>query len=85
VAEAKTKAASADLLIVQGSDAGGHNRAKAALFSIVPAVVDALGGKLPILAAGRRRQRTWPRCRVRSGPTASQAIVNQRLARMTAP
>jgi NAD(P)H-dependent flavin oxidoreductase YrpB (nitropropane dioxygenase family) len=52
VAEAKTKAASADLLIVQGSEAGGHNRAEAALFSIVPAVVDALGGKLPILAAG---------------------------------
>jgi enoyl-[acyl-carrier protein] reductase II len=53
VAEANTKAAAgADLLIVQGSEAGGHNRSEAALFSIVPAVVDALGGKLPILAAG---------------------------------
>lgn len=53
VAEAKTKTdAGADLLIVQGSEAGGHNRSEAALFSIVPAVVDAISGKLPILASG---------------------------------
>jgi enoyl-[acyl-carrier protein] reductase II len=53
VAEANTKAvAGADLLIVQGSEAGGHNRADAALFSIVSAVVDAIGERLPILAAG---------------------------------
>jgi len=53
VAEAKTKTdGGADLLIVQGSEAGGHNRSEAALFSLVPAVIDAIGGKLPILASG---------------------------------
>jgi enoyl-[acyl-carrier protein] reductase II len=53
LAEAKSRAdAGADLLIVQGSEAGGHNRSEAALFSIIPAVVDAMGGALPILASG---------------------------------
>jgi enoyl-[acyl-carrier protein] reductase II len=53
VTEAKTKTdGGADLLIVQGSEAGGHNRSEAALFSIVPAVVDAISRKVPILASG---------------------------------
>jgi dihydroorotate dehydrogenase len=42
----------ADALIVQGSEAGGHNRAAAATMSLLPAVIDALNGALPVIAAG---------------------------------
>jgi NAD(P)H-dependent flavin oxidoreductase YrpB (nitropropane dioxygenase family) len=53
VAEAKTAAArGADALIVQGSEAGGHNRAVAATLSLLPAVIDGLDGTLPVIAAG---------------------------------
>jgi NAD(P)H-dependent flavin oxidoreductase YrpB (nitropropane dioxygenase family) len=38
-------------LVVQGSEAGGHNRADAATFSLLPAVVDAVPS-VPIIAAG---------------------------------
>ena len=38
-------------LVVQGSDAGGHNRAVAATFSLLPAVIDVVA-PLPIVAAG---------------------------------
>jgi enoyl-[acyl-carrier protein] reductase II len=38
-------------LIVQGSEAGGHNRAEAATFSLLPAVVDA-AASVPVIAAG---------------------------------
>lgn len=40
-----------DALIVQGAEAGGHNRASAGLISLLPAVVDAVA-PLPVVAAG---------------------------------
>ena len=36
---------------VQGSEAGGHNHASVALFSLLPAIVDAVA-PLPVIAAG---------------------------------
>lgn len=41
----------ADVIIAQGSEAGGHNKGKAATFSLVPAMIDALG-EVPVVAAG---------------------------------
>ena len=41
----------ADLVIVQGIEAGGHNRSTAGTISLVPAVVDAIA-PVPVLAAG---------------------------------
>jgi enoyl-[acyl-carrier protein] reductase II len=41
----------AQALIVQGSEAGGHNRADAATFSLLPAVGDEIGS-IPVIAAG---------------------------------
>lgn len=41
----------ADLIVVQGIEAGGHNRSTAATFTLVPAVVDAIS-PVPVLAAG---------------------------------
>jgi NAD(P)H-dependent flavin oxidoreductase YrpB (nitropropane dioxygenase family) len=41
----------ADAIIAQGSEAGGHNKGKAATFSLVPATVDAVG-EVPVIAAG---------------------------------
>ena len=38
-------------LVVQGSEAGGHNRAVAATFSLLPAIIDA-APSVPIVAAG---------------------------------
>ncbi|GAB7332659.1 hypothetical protein MBLNU13_g04416t1 [Cladosporium sp. NU13] len=59
VAEAKAavELASPEVLVVQGSDAGGHGLAQSAsVISLVPEVVDMLGaigrGDLPVLAAG---------------------------------
>ena len=42
----------ADLVIAQGEEAGGHNKANTGLFVLLPAMIDALGGKVPVLAAG---------------------------------
>jgi NAD(P)H-dependent flavin oxidoreductase YrpB (nitropropane dioxygenase family) len=53
VAEARAAvAAGAAALVVQGAEAGGHNRSAAALFSLLPAVRDAVGDDVPLLAAG---------------------------------
>jgi enoyl-[acyl-carrier protein] reductase II len=41
----------AQALVVQGSEAGGHNRASAATFSLLPAVIDAVDS-IPVVAAG---------------------------------
>src|SRR5262245_11819919 len=41
----------AQALVVQGSEAGGHNRASAATFSLLPAVIDAVD-TVPVVAAG---------------------------------
>jgi enoyl-[acyl-carrier protein] reductase II len=41
----------AQALIVQGSEAGGHNRAAAATFSLLPAVIDVIES-IPVIAAG---------------------------------
>jgi hypothetical protein len=40
----------AQALVVQGSEAGGHNRAPAATFSLLPAVIDAVPS-VPVVAA----------------------------------
>ena len=40
-----------DLVILQGIEAGGHNRSTAGTFTLVPAVVDAIA-PVPVLAAG---------------------------------
>ncbi len=51
VAQARRAAAAgADLIVAQGTEAGGHNGLRATL-PLVPAVVDAVG-PLPVLAAG---------------------------------
>jgi len=41
----------AQALVVQGSEAGGHNRAAAGTFSLLPAVIDAVAS-VPVVAAG---------------------------------
>jgi nitronate monooxygenase len=41
----------ADVIIAQGTEAGGHGKADRAIFPLVPAVVDAVG-PTPVLAAG---------------------------------
>jgi enoyl-[acyl-carrier protein] reductase II len=52
VAEARAaRRRGAKALIVQGSEAGGHNRADAATFSLLPAVIDAVES-VPVVAAG---------------------------------
>jgi nitronate monooxygenase len=40
-----------DAIIAQGSEAGGHNRSRVALFSLLPAVVDGIA-PVPVIAAG---------------------------------
>lgn len=44
--------AGADAIIAQGWEAGGHVRGQVATMALVPAVVDAVGGHVPVLAAG---------------------------------
>src|ERR1700733_13295379 len=52
VAEAKAAhRRGAQALVVQGSEAGGHNRADAATFSLLPAVIDAVPS-VPVVASG---------------------------------
>jgi NAD(P)H-dependent flavin oxidoreductase YrpB (nitropropane dioxygenase family) len=52
LAEAREAAAAGmDALIVQGTEAGGHNRSGGSLFSLLPVVVDAVA-PVPVLAAG---------------------------------
>ncbi|HEV7320874.1 MAG TPA: nitronate monooxygenase [Ensifer sp.] len=52
-AEAKSAVdAGVDLIIAQGWEAGGHPAGQIATMALVPAVVDAVGGQVPVLAAG---------------------------------
>src|SRR5262249_29675623 len=52
VAEAKAaRRRGAQAVVVQGSEGGGHNRADAATFSLLPAVIDAIDS-VPVIAAG---------------------------------
>jgi nitronate monooxygenase len=44
-------AAKADILVAQGSEAGGHG-ADRGTFDIVPAIVDLAAGRVPVVAAG---------------------------------
>lgn len=41
----------ADAIMVQGSEAGGHNHSNASLFSLTPTIVDAVA-PVPVIAAG---------------------------------
>ncbi|KAJ3083657.1 hypothetical protein HK102_000956, partial [Quaeritorhiza haematococci] len=43
----------ADIIVAQGSEAGGHGaKDNASVFCLVPEVVDAVGDKVPVVAAG---------------------------------
>jgi nitronate monooxygenase len=44
-------AAGADILVVQGTEAGGHGATRG-LVTLVPEIVDTLGGRTPVVAAG---------------------------------
>ena len=44
-------AAGADILVAQGTEAGGHGATRG-LVTLVPEIVDALGGRKPVVAAG---------------------------------
>ncbi|MGW7413911.1 NAD(P)H-dependent flavin oxidoreductase [Streptomyces sp. NPDC054863] len=43
--------AGADVLVAQGAEAGGHHK-KLATFPLLPAVIDAVSGAVPVVAAG---------------------------------
>lgn len=43
--------AGADMIVAQGSEAGGHGKERRSVMALVPAVVDAVGS-VPVLAAG---------------------------------
>jgi nitronate monooxygenase len=52
LAMAKEAAASgADILVAQGAEGGGHGVARG-LITLLPEIVDALGGRLPVVACG---------------------------------
>ena len=44
-------AAGADILVAQGTEAGGHGASRGVI-SLVPEVVDAIGARIPVVAAG---------------------------------
>jgi nitronate monooxygenase len=49
----RARDAGADILVAQGSDAGGHGTANSAsIISLVPEMCSAIGERVPILAAG---------------------------------
>jgi nitronate monooxygenase len=45
-------AAGADIIVAQGRDAGGHSGTTRGTIGLVPAVVDAVGPSIPVVAAG---------------------------------
>jgi nitronate monooxygenase len=47
----EASAAGADILVAQGAEGGGHGASRG-LVTLVPEVVDAVGAKIPIVAAG---------------------------------
>lgn len=47
----RAKGAGADIIVAQGSEAGGHGKQRRSTLPLVPAVVDAVGST-PVLAAG---------------------------------
>jgi nitronate monooxygenase len=47
----RAAAAGAEIIVAQGTEAGGHGKQRRSTFTLVPAVVDAVGG-IPVLAAG---------------------------------
>lgn len=44
--------AGVDVIVAQGWEAGGHVRGQVSTMALVPAVVDAVGGEVPVVAAG---------------------------------
>jgi nitronate monooxygenase len=44
-------AAGADILVAQGTEAGGHGVTRG-LVTLIPEIMDALGGRIPVVAAG---------------------------------
>lgn len=44
--------AGVDIIVTQGWEAGGHVWGNVATLPLVPAVVDAVAGKVPVIAAG---------------------------------
>lgn len=53
VADAKTAVAGGvDVVVAQGTEAGGHNYGTAGTIALTPAIVDAVGGKAMVIASG---------------------------------
>jgi NAD(P)H-dependent flavin oxidoreductase YrpB (nitropropane dioxygenase family) len=53
VAEAqRAVAAGVDVLVAQGAEAGGHVRGTLSTMVLVPSITDAIGGSVPVIAAG---------------------------------
>ena len=48
----KALEAGVDVIVAQGFEAGGHILGKTAAMPLIPAVVDAVGGKIPVVCAG---------------------------------
>jgi nitronate monooxygenase len=79
VAEAREAvAAGADVIVAQGMEAGGHrgsfdaersDTALIGLFALLPAVVDAIGDRVPVVATGRHR-----RCARNCGRPTSRCV-----------
>lgn len=61
--------AGASVLVVQGSEAGGHHKTQSTL-PLVPAVLDITQGTVPVVAAGGFADGRGPRPRWRWAPTA---------------
>ena len=47
----RARDAGADMLVAQGTEAGGHGKQRRAVFTLVPGIVD-IAGSVPVLAAG---------------------------------
>jgi nitronate monooxygenase len=48
----KVQAVEADIIVAQGFEAGGHIRSTTSSMVLIPAVVDAVQGKVPVVCAG---------------------------------
>jgi nitronate monooxygenase len=64
--------AGADVIIAQGRDAGGHSGMSRGTIGLVPAVVDAVGASIPVVAAGASPTAAGWRRRWRSAHRASR-------------
>jgi hypothetical protein len=52
-------ASGVDIIIIQGSEVGGHNRSTTGLFTLLPRMVDAVNPLPAVAAAGLRMNEEW--------------------------